>query len=189
MQNCKEKMYQMNDRRYEQGGVVSFLVVALALTALLVGGIFIMKQQARTARSTAEPVAVTSEADKNDAAKNDTKTPSTEKTPDTTPSTSETAPTANAPATTQNNGTAAPSLPSNASPQTTPTAPRTGPSEQQVTPRVAVTGPSMSEEAVGTLPSTGIEDIFAPMFAVGGVGTGLYVFVESQRKLRLGALK
>lgn len=42
----------MKQRRNEQGGVLSFVLVGVLLTLLLVGGIWLAKNQARTARTT-----------------------------------------------------------------------------------------------------------------------------------------
>ena len=169
----------MENRRYEQGGVVSFLVIALALSALLIGGIFLMKNQARSARETNQ-VAVNepqSEEQSEAPAEEEDKTSATEGQPtegqDPTP----------APTNNQNPTPATPSQPATPAPTST-SAPTTG-----TTNRVATTGPSYGEEATGTLPSTGLEDAIAPLFAIGGLGTGLYLYAESQRKMRTSALK
>ena len=166
----------MENRRYEQGGVVSFLVIALALGALLVGGIVLMKNQTKSAQGT-NNVAVTEQEKQTD------NEPAVEQERTDTEQEKETAPsTEQAPATTQNN------TPSVSSSTPVPTPAAETPTAGTAT-RVVPTGPSYGDDTTGALPSTGIEDALAPLFALGGIGVGIYVFAESQRKLRLNALK
>lgn len=56
----------MKNNRYEQGGVVSFLVVVLVLGALLVGGILLVKQHTKNTQNDSNQIAVSQSSEKDD---------------------------------------------------------------------------------------------------------------------------
>lgn len=171
----------MKDRRDEQGGVVSFVVIAVALSVLLIGGIFLMKYQARVARDAADNVAV-SEEKNNDQSNSSGTSDSGEASDNTTPQDSDTTTdssgSSNSTGTTGTTGTTTPTPPPSGSTSTTGT-----------TGTVATTGPSSTDDDSGSLPSTGLSDGLLPLLALGGVSGGLYAFVRSQRTMRGSALK
>ncbi len=149
----------MQNRRYEQGGVVSFIVIGSALTLLLVGGVWLAKQQGRVAHdATASPVSEITSPNTGSSA------PAEKKTDASIPST--------------NSGTT----------ELTPRTPAPAPPEApaQTPPRVATSGPSMVDE---TLPSTGPADVFVSIVGLSVLGAGTYAYIQSQKRVRASALK
>lgn len=173
----------MQDRRYEQGGVVSFVIVAVALAALLVGGLWWAKMQRSQTTAVNQPtsqVAKTQDEKPNPAVSAEDEAESSdgssEKASNSSQNTnSETTATTSAPASEQSSET---SSTSNAS--TTPSVA----TETESSPSVASTGPAAS-----VIPSTGPTDVLAVLAALGAVSFGIYAYVQSSKRVRASALK
>lgn len=148
----------------QAGGIVSFIIVAVALAGLLAGGLYLSKNQGRTARD------------------NDTSTPQVA-----TPNQEEQKP-QDQQATPKEGEQAAPATPStpptnnNQNQQATPQQPAPSTSQPQRD-RVANTGPS--EE----LPATGPGETAAVTLAVSILAFTGYRLLQSRRSLRRSALQ
>lgn len=147
----------------QAGGIVSFIIVALALAGLLAGGLYFSKQQARTAREsdTSGPQISTTQTKTQDK-KDDEKNAGTSSEAG---STGTPAPQQNAP------------KPSQGQTPTTPTP--SNPSSN----RVANTGPSEN------LPSTGPTETATVGLALGALVFTGYRLIDSRRTLRRSALR
>ena len=154
----------MRNRRYEQGGVVSFVIVAVVLAALLGTGIWWAKRSQTVVSNTQETVTAPGVSD---TTNNDSEAPQTD----------------------ENSGTSSGSTEESQNSSTTPS---TGPSgsgsssgaSSSTTDSVASTGPSAAE-----IPSTGPSDVLAVGFAVSAAGAGSYYFLQSRSRVRSSALK
>lgn len=142
----------MTSRRYEQGGVVSFVIVATVLALLLAAGLWFAKHQTVT---TPTPAKVSQTSTPPSSTNNDQSSNS-----------------ANAGGQTSSTST------STSSTNSTSSTPSTGPSS------VASTGPSNSE-----VPSTGPKEVLATVVSIAVTSGGIYMFVQSHKRLRLSALK
>lgn len=152
-------------RNQQAGGVVSFIIVAVALTGLLVGGLYLSKSQGRAARESDSSTPQVAAPAKDESK---TKEPAKEEKPaPATPSTSQPQ--------TQNQGTASPQ---SALRQQTPASQTPSTSQN----RVAATGPS------DTLPSTGPGEAFATVLALGALTFTASRFVSARRSVRSAAL-
>ena len=144
----------------QSGGVVSFVVVTLALIGLLAGGLYLSKSQARQARDNgdATPQVVTDtskdESKSEDKASQEAAPKENDKDTQTAPTTGDTRQ--------QDSGrsTATPS-----------------------TDRVANTGPSSE------IPATGPADVVAYTFALGSLAFTSTYLIRSRRLVRASALK
>ncbi|MEO5499098.1 MAG: hypothetical protein ABIR46_01200 [Candidatus Saccharimonadales bacterium] len=148
----------------QAGGIVTFLVIALALAGLLAGGLYASKQMGRADRTndTSTPQVTQNEdktqsEDEEDVAQREqdeaapsTTTPKADNTPESKPTTT---PPASAP-----------------------------PTAATPTDRVANTGPS------DTLPATGPAETTAAVFVLSGLTFALYRHAQSRRHLRRNAL-
>ena len=134
----------MKAPRNEQGGVLSFILISFVLTALLVGGVLLAKQQARLARGASE-------------------TSTTQETSNTPPVSEEQ----------DNDRQAAP----NNSPSGTTSDNGNG--------SLPISGPSEIE----TIPSAGPANVVASAVSLGAATAGVYMFVQSNRRVRDSALK
>ena len=147
------------------GGIVSFIIVAVALAGLLAGGLYLSKQQGRTARDndTSTPQVTTTEG--NERSNEEKGTDSTDEgAADQSPQSST--------GTTQNQSQTAPAGRGSAAPN-----------GNSRTDRVASTGPSE------TLPSTGPAETTAVSLALAGLVFTGYRFAQSRRALRASALR
>ena len=158
----------MRIRQEEQGGIGVFVVVGALLTALLVGGLFIAKQQGKQAYDTAgQSTAQNQSTTTTSTAADDSASDSDDQTIDGGSATSETS---------QTTETTASTSSSNSTPEQSS--------------HVAVTGPSDDGGATpGNVPSTGPEDTLAivAVLSLGVVGTMSYV--RSRRSFHASALK
>ena len=159
----------MRNRRYEQGGVVSFLIVTIVLAVLLGAGIWWAKRlQSPVVTLPAPDTTVT--------------TPYTTPSPDTDANASDTTVQGG---TTNDQSTSGGQSSSGTGSQGTIPSPSTTPSTGPSTPEVVVsTGPTVSE-----IPSTGPADAVFIVLALGAVSAGTYYFVASTKRLRTSALK
>ena len=149
----------------QAGGIVSFIIVAVALAGLLAGGLYLSKQQGRTARDndTSTPQVTTTEG--NERSNEEKGTDTTEE------GAADQSPQSNT-GTTQDQ------------PQTVPAGRGSAaPKGNSRTDRVASTGPSE------TLPSTGPAETTAVSLALAGLVFTGYRFVQSRRALRASALR
>lgn len=146
----------------QAGGIVSFIIVAIALAGLLAGGLYLSKYQGRVARD-------------NDTSTPQVATPNQEEQKKEEPTT---------PGNNEQPGTTAPSTPptNNQNQQTTPPQPAPSTSQPQRD-RVANTGPS--EE----LPVTGPGETAAVTLAVSALAFTGYKLFQSRRGLRRSALQ
>lgn len=149
-------------RNKQAGGIVSFIIVAVALAGLLAGGLYLSKQQGRTARDadTSTPEVTTTEQKGTENTEEEAAKPTPE---------------ANA-GTAQNQPQSTPNTPPNQ--RTTPPT-----SNNPRTDRVASTGPS---EAI---PSTGPTETIAVSLGLGTLVFTVYRFTQSRRALRTSALR
>lgn len=152
------------DRGRQTGNVVAFIVVGVALAALLGFGIYVSKQQGRTASQT-DTVAVKTDDAQQKSGANQQQGGSEEK--------SENTP-ANESTNTEQSGSS--SAASTAAP-----ADSTQTQEGQAS-QVPHTGPS-------SIASTGPADSVLPAIALGFVTVGIFSYARSQRSLRHAALK
>lgn len=170
----------MNNRRYERGGVGSFFVVATVLALLFAGALLWAKNQGRSTQVASEPTTsqVTqnpaSEDDKNSAT-NDVAVPSQsdgsqQKTSDSSPTT------------TSNTGSS--SSTTNSGQGSTSSKPSSAPLSNTNTDAVVSTGPSVDQ-----IPEAGPAEVFATVIAMSAVSATLYILVQSQKRVRLSALK
>lgn len=159
----------MSNRRYEQGGVVSFVVVATVLALLLAAGIWFAKQQVKSAQ---ESGATTTQVAKSDSTSNSQATQPEESTQPATQSTNNDTSTAES----QSPTATTPSVANSNEQATSSTA--------TTTPNVASSGPSQPD-----LPSTGLGDVILTVLSVGALGVGFYVYIGSHKRLRTSALK
>lgn len=151
----------------QRGGIVSFIIVAVALAGLLGGGLYLSKQQARQARDepgTNVPQVTTEQK------QTETGTPEAGK-PDNESGTAEE----------QQSPTPAPSPSPNPTEQ--PSSPQPQPQSQPQTDRVATTGPSES------LPATGPADTAVYMLALAVLAFAGYRHLQSRRLVRQAALR
>lgn len=81
----------MSYRTNQQGGIVSFIVIGIALASLLFGGLYLSKQQARIARDGSSPVITAPAIDQDDSSTGTDTIPATD-TADSTSSAETTAP-------------------------------------------------------------------------------------------------
>lgn len=180
----------MKDTRYEQGGIVSFLVIAAVLTGLLVGGILLMKRQGSEARSVSDNTVAQKDQDKKEEEKKDNTSNS-----DSDTKSAEGTDTANTPSNTDSSRTptttspatsTTPSIPS--TPATTNTTPVNTNTNSGTSTSLVRTGPSddMTNEA---LPATGPVEVLGTMTAIASVSGGAYLYTQSHAKRRLSALK
>ena len=154
----------MRDRRYEQGGVVSFVIIAVILVALLGAGIWWAK---KTQVSTANP----SGAGSNPISSH------------TTPSGSTTPQTGNGKTNEPSNTGATSQSTSSTNSSTNSSDSGTDPSASS-TSNVAATGPSVSE-----VPSTGPSEVFVTGMVL-SIGSALACYaLQSRRRVRSAALK
>ena len=149
----------------QAGGIVSFIIVAVALAGLLAGGLYLSKQQGRTARDndTSTPQVTTTEG--NERSNEEKGTDTTEE------GAADQSPQSNT-GTTQDQPQTAPAGRGSAAPNS-----------NSRTDRVASTGPSE------TLPSTGPAETTAVSLALAGLVFTGYRFVQSRRALRASALR
>ena len=150
-------------RNKQAGGIVSFIIVAVALAGLLAGGLYLSKQQGRTARDndTSTPqVSITETKDKTEEQKS---TPPADQEESQQAPQGSTGSRQEQPRPTTNNATNGTSTPNNR------------------TDRVATTGPS-------TVPSTGPTETVVVSLALGVIVFTSYRFVQSRRTLRASAL-
>lgn len=145
----------------QAGGIVSFIIVAVALAGLLAGGLYLSKQQGRSARNNDTSTPQVSEV-KNDQKKTEESEAQNDATPPvkTAPTTSG-APRSDAP---------------------TPVTTQAG-RTSSTTNRVAATGPS------GTLPATGPAETSAAIFIITILAFVGYRHVQSRRDVRRAALR
>lgn len=147
-------------RNQQAGGVVSFIIIAVALTGLLVGGLYLSKNQGRAARNsdTSTPQVTAPAKQEQRTEKEPTKEPAPEAKP---------APT-----------------PAKPAPQTPATSSQRSATGQQTTPqnRVANTGPS------DTLPATGPAQTSATFLALAVLTFASYRFILARRDRRAAAL-
>lgn len=150
----------------QAGGIVTFLVIALALTGLLIGGLYASKQMGRADRTndTSTPQVTQNEdntqsEDEEDAAQREEE----EAAPATAEPTPETKPTP--------------------SPTPAPTPSPSPPASTTPTDRVATTGPS------DTLPATGPAETTAAVFVLSGLTFAVYRHAQSRRQLRRTSLR
>lgn len=139
----------MNVSQKEQGGVLSFIIIGLVLTVLLVGGVLLAKQQARLARS-------------------DTGTSTTQDLSNDTSAPADETPQSDNPAT---GGTSSGD-----------SSDSTGLGDNNSLP---TSGPS----GVDTIPSAGPANIMAGAVGLGAATAGVYMYVQSSRRVRSSALK
>lgn len=154
----------MKDRRYEQGGVVSFVIVGAALALLLTGAILWAKNQRGTQVQTASPQTTQTTQNTGKETTNTVNLPSGNTAPQQNPSSNVT--TTPPPATT---------------PAPTPT---TTPAPATPQKKVASTGPSVDQ-----IPSTGPVEVFATAVALSVVSAAVYILAQSQKRVRASALK
>ncbi len=153
----------MNNK--QAGGIVSFIIVAVALAGLLAGGLYLSKQQGRTARDTdtSTPQVSTTETKEKSSDEKSTKNESsqqhTESKPEATRDPSQTTPSS-----------------SSSSSSSTPS------SSSTRTDRVATTGPS-------AVPSTGPTETVAVSLALGALVFTGYRFLQSRHAFRSSALR
>lgn len=149
----------------QAGGIVSFIIVLVALAGLLAGGLYLSKQQGRTARDndTSAP----------QVANPDTNEEETGRPEDEAAGTNEDTPQQNPQDTTENREEQPQAAPGTSNPGTT--APRTD--------RVANTGPSTE------IPSTGPTETIIVTLALGTLVFTGYRLVDSRRTLRRSALR
>ena len=170
----------MNKQRYEQGGVVTFLVVALVLAGLLVGGVMLVKKQSSQSQSNtnapaeqtitvdgeASEGAATAESGSEEPSSGDGQTAGDEQASD-----------GEGAATSENSGSSAGiggAGPSEAMTESSPnvaTLPNSGPSDIQ------------------EIPSTGPTENIVSVIVLALLSGGVYMFVRSARQLRANALK
>lgn len=149
----------------QAGGIVSFIIVLVALAGLLASGLYLSKQQGRTARDndTSTPQVATPDTNEEEAGRpEDEGTGANEGTPQQNPQ-----------GTAENRQEQPQSTPGATSPGTT--APRTD--------RVANTGPSAE------IPSTGPTETVIVTLALGTLVFTSYRLVDSRRSLRRSALR
>lgn len=149
----------------QAGGIVSFIIVAVALAGLLAGGLYLSKQQGRTARDndTSTPQVTTTEG--NERSNEEKGAENTEE------GAAKQSPQTNT-GTTQNQPQTAPAGRGSAAPN-----------GNSRTDRVASTGPSE------TLPSTGPTETTVVSLALAALVFTGYRFVQSRRALRASALR
>lgn len=152
----------------QAGGIVSFIIVAVALAGLLAGGLYLSKQQGRTARDndTSAPKVATSEDKQQATDEKDSEAPkegSAQQAPQAKPGTAQ-----NQPQAAQNNAGSRGAVTPNSS--------------STRTDRVANTGPS-------SVPSTGPTETAAVGLALGALVFTGYRFAQSRRSLRDSALR
>ena len=153
----------------QAGGIVSFIIVAVALTGLLAGGLYLSKQQGRTAREsdTSTPQVTTVQGDNKQNTEEKGSNATEEETAQPAPQTNS--------GTAQNQPQPAPSNSGNrgaATPNSTNTR----------TDRVATTGPS-------SVPATGPTETAAVGLGLGALVFTGYRFAQSRRALRTSALR
>lgn len=148
------------DSGRQSGNVIAFIIVGIALAALLAGGIYASKQQGRVA-SRADTVAVNTE----DSSKNESEAQEKSEAPKDESSQSQN---------TQQSQNPAPAAPANNNSNS-----GSGSASQ---PQVPHTGPS-------SIASTGPEDGILPAVTFGLLTIGVISYVRSQRSLRSSALK
>ncbi len=166
----------MSGRRYEQGGVVSFVVVAVVLAAALAAGIWFAKQQRVSTPSNpdvSQVVQDVAEGDNQNQSESATGSNDSNQANDTSNTQNDTQ---EAPVTSgANNNTGSTNQTGNVS--------GTG---------IAQSGPSentLPSAGPSTIPSTGPAEWLVALVSVSGLGFGLYVFDQSQKRLRASALK
>lgn len=155
-------------RNKQAGGIVSFIIVAVALAGLLAGGLYLSKQQGRAAREndTSTPqVSTTDTKEKTDEKKNESGAERDE---------AQQAPQGNSETRQEQSRPATNDTPSGGA-----TTPNNGNTR---TDRVATTGPS-------TVPSTGPTETAIVSLALGVIVFTAYRFVQSRRTLRASALR
>lgn len=155
----------MNDRRYEQGGVVSFVVVGVTLALLLTGAILWAKNQRGTTVQTPAPQT----------------TQTTQKTGNETTNTVNLPGDGTSQQSPSSNTTPSPKTPAT-NPTPTPTVTTPAPAAPQK--KVASTGPSVDQ-----IPSTGPVEVFATAIALSVVSAAVYILAQSQKRVRASALK
>jgi outer membrane murein-binding lipoprotein Lpp len=181
----------MSNRRYEQGGVVSFLVVGTVLTLLLAGCIWYAKksQVAADGKQVAQASEQkTDEKTNNSTSQGQNNSGTTGNNDSNSGSNSDTSST---PPQNQNNQSTTPPV-NTEKESTTPSSggsiTQTGPSTEEPKPvvpdRVASTGPSTEE-----LPKTGVEDVLPTMLGISALSAVIYLLVQSQKRVRASALK
>lgn len=178
----------MNKQRYEQGGVVTFLVVALVLAGLLVGGMMLVKKQSSQSRSntnapTEQTVTVDGEASEG-AATTESGGAGASNGPaagGAQASDSESA------ATSGNSGGNSESTSGSGSSAGIGGA---GPSETTAegSPSVA-TLPNSGPSDIQEIPSTGPTENIVAVIVLALLSGGVYMYVRSTRQLRANALK
>ena len=157
----------MRNRRYEQGGVVSFVIVATVLALLLVGAILWAKQQGKVNTPVVkQPVTQVAQSSPTTTSNSEQQT-TTSTSQETTPASSST-----------------PATSSTTNQQSTPSSTTSTATNTQVTSnKVASTGPSVDQ-----LPSTGPAELFMTTVALSAVSATVYVLARSRRQLRSSAL-
>lgn len=153
----------------QAGGIVSFIIVAVALAGLLAGGLYLSKQQGRTARDndTTTPQVTTTEG--SEQSNEEKGTENTEEGAAEQPAQTNTGTAQNQPQATPNTSAGRGSAtPSNGSARTD---------------RVATTGPSES------IPSTGPTETVAVTLGLAALVFTGYRFAQSRRALRASALR
>ena len=150
----------------QAGGIVSFIIVAVALAGLLAGGLYLSKHQGRVARDTDTSVPQVTTKKSNEQA---TKEKSEDKTKD------------SAPQQQSSTGTAQTQQPA-ATPSTSGGGTPTSGSSSGRTDRVANTGPS-------SVPSTGPTETLAVSLALGALVFTGYRFLQSWHAFRNSALR
>ena len=158
----------MRNRRYEQGGVVSFVIVATVLALLLVGAILWAKQQGKVNTPVVkQPVTQVAQSSPTTTTSNSEQQTNTSTSQETTPASSSTSATS-----------------STTNQQSTPSSAASTATNTQVTSnKVASTGPSVDQ-----LPSTGPAELFMTTVALSAVSATVYVLARSRRQLRSSAL-
>lgn len=157
--------------RNQRGGIVVFGIVTLVLVGLLAGGLYVSKQQARTARETDTTTPQVSAPAATKKTSEETKKDATPTTPD-----SQTATTTPQPASTTPASTAT-------TPAATSTTPATPTTTTESTTRVASAGPS------APLPATGPKDVALITVGLGVLGFTIYSLYRSRRDLQRAALR
>lgn len=154
----------MTDRRYEQGGVVNFVVIAVVLALLLVGGIWLAKRPNRTTAGVNSP----SDSSKTS---NDTKKEqnSSSKTGGDDSVKNKDSVVSSGGAKGVNGSSNQPSSSGNALP---------------VTEDIASAGPSVDE-----IPSTGPVEVIATVLMMSAGGAGTHYLIQSRKSFRSSALK
>ena len=170
----------------QSGGVVSFIIVAIALAGLLASGLYYSKHQARIAREndTSQPQV---QAPAETPVKNEQTKPEEKK------DENKDKPVATAPTQQQNNQTqpkAQNSTPSDTTKPKPETKPGSGSSRQEAPKTTPTTGPSsLANTGPSELPETGPADALASILALAGLTFVGYRLSQSHRNLRRSALK